>query len=641
MGKHHQARNFLCVRFNERFLTHLPPGKDFDATLLDLMMRLAPLAVGQVRPRFNSSLVARLCAECVAFYQNRECDPSRPTTRTLVVMMDTPQWVPGNKTTTQRSRDGTDGKEDDCEDDDEPRAPQVCSHMDETLYNQLVAERGGDTEALFLDYGAPLLEGLTGAAVWRSPNLKFQLWRHVTLEVLQLPVPELQTLLVDNGIAVSTRRLREVRALLLRDHGWASRPPFERECLVHQALLDAPYHQRLLLYDDRQFKRLPPCRVGEADIKIQAYIQPHNGAWTYLVVNQDTDILFVLLLHMRSFLGGFTESELARVEVWIDTRSPTSKDPPTPYRYIDVKGLYHDLLAFFASEYPDVQHPIETFCLLVFSLHTDFTRPFPGCLRIGLAQVWDTFSELHSVAPEGYVQFTHKLGTPIQRCRTTQYASQLRGLLNHAVQYDVIKERFYLQREPLSRFYYYLCQHGVMRARKSLQLPALAVKTAIRGQELMLYARELQERLDAYCAKRGDMVESLPMETTAEQMFDCPMLGGALSAHEMKSYLVQNEKTLAALTKRPPPPLFGVPTLKQMAARITRIAWYLKYCRHGFQSVQEHTADCVATLGNGQSVWGWREIETSEVNSTYNEARISDNRLHYYATVETDDVPMM
>ena len=636
MGGHEKWRNFLCLLLARHFHSVLPEGTAFDILLYDLMALLAPLVLDKKHEQFDSDRVARRCADSVAHYQNREQDPSRPiVTRSVVVMLDTPQWVPKNKAATQRTRDrqSKNTATSTSEEEEEEEAPPG-SHMDEAAYNRLVAQRGGDTDSLFIDHGQAPLPGFTGAMVWRSETLKFQLCRLVAMQCMQLPVPDLQTLVFDDGVAISTRRFAEVRRLMIQHNDWSQRPAFERECLVHQTMIQQElYHQRLVLYDDRQFHRFPGSHVGEADIKIQAYLRPHNGAYTTLVVNQDTDVLFVLLLHMQWYLDGFAAEEQERVEVWLDTRSPTSRDPPTPYRYIDVKRLYLDLVALMRHEFPGVLQPLETFCFLVFSLRTDFTRPFAACLGVGARQVWDTFSELHSSGTEGHLQFATRLGTEVTRSQHRQCPNELRDLLAGAVRYDVVQQRFELHQEPIARFYYYLCQHKVMRARQRLRMPALDVKAALRPHELLLYARELQERLDNYKGQRPGGLER--EETTPQQMFDAPWFSAAPSQSELASFVTQNEKALQALTKRPTPPAYGVPTPQQMATRISRLGWYLKYCRHGWQST-EHAYDCCAFKSPEAPLYGWKKVVSREFNSSYCENRLVDGQLQCYATVECD-----
>ena len=65
---------------------------------------------------------------------------------------------------------------------------------------------------------------------------------------------------------------------------------------------------------------------------------------------------------------------------------------------------------FLSAEYPSVQHPIETYCFLVYSLETDFTSGLHSYLGISERLVWDTFSALHSGRADGsYLQFDDKL----------------------------------------------------------------------------------------------------------------------------------------------------------------------------------------------------------------------------------------
>lgn len=663
MGKLEQWRNFLCVLFPQCFYTEVGPGTAFDVILVDLMQFLAPMVLDKKFPQFDASRILRRLEERVSYYANRENATTRPQVKcSLVLMMDTPQWVPKNKAATQQSRDGkhqqaqSDDDEADEADDEAEALDELMitgPHMDASLYQELMKQLGGKEGSLFIDVNQSPLNGLKGATVWRSVNLKFQLYRLITHHLLHFPVGEMKTIIFDDGIAISTEWLAALRTEILKNNpDWQTKTAFEQECLVYQLMIQQGFHQRLILYDDRQFHRFPGSRIGEADIKIQAYIRPENGAKSYLCVNQDTDIIFILLLHMQYLLYG---SNGVGVEVWIDTRSPSEKKdaPPKPYRYIDVKALYFSLKDFFQTEYPSVQHPVETFCFLVFSLRTDYTRPFAGCLAVSPRLVWNTFSELHStvIKDQGYVQFTSK-PDPKTLCRskTTRYTSQLQNLLGDAVQYDSVSEQFQLNQTSIAQFYYYLCQQSVMTAREKIHLPTVPVKAALRSHELLLCGRELSERLNAYRNRNLTVPHQqqeqteMEVELSPHQMFDALILPSApLTGQKLKQYLLQNETVLARLSKKPTPEFYGVLTQKQMAARIARIAWYLKYCRHGWQQRNNHS-DYTQQLDVNTSLWGWREEEVTVSNSTYYDARLTineqtgGNEFKYYQVTESDQV---
>ena len=691
MGGFEKERNFLCALFAACFSARLPPGTEFDMCLVDLMQFLYPLVNDKNHPIFDGRRVAERLEQITLHYMNREDDAERPlVTGTSVFMMDTPHCVPKNKAATQRSRDGDSGG---------------GQHMDEALYQRLVEARDGDTESLFIDDAQrdTTTCALPGPAVWRSPNLRFQLCRLVTHKLLHLTPVEGRVLIIDDGVAFSTERFDALRALILEEQGWSQRPAFERECLLHQFLIEKQrYHGRLILYPDGQFKRCHQTGTGEADIKIQHYLRPHNGARRYLVVNQDTDVLFILLLHMPTFLAAFTEEERRHVEVYIDCRSPSDKTADRPYRYINVKALYYAWLDLSAREFPTVQCPLETFVLLVVSIKTDYTRKFAGCLAIGSKQVWETFAALHT-APSvagGFLMFTDD-PTPLrlERSRTASrvasYPPTLRGLLDRAVQYDAATEQFQLDHRAIARFYYYLCQPPLMRARSALSLPGNDVLRAIEPVELLAYAKEVQERLEAYAALVDEREQTATLllehkrkadtpaetederavarrklevpgrhqpvtrtrvavdgdeaidassdeEVTPQQMFDNPCKPSRLAPRDMKTYLAQNEQALATLHKKKLPPLYGLPNQREMNARISRIAWYLRYCRHGWQS-RTTAQDCAtrSEIDPACALWGWRETEVTATtaNTTLCEARMGDDgRLHYYAVEECDEV---
>ena len=100
--------------------------------------------------------------------------------------------------------------------------------------------------------------------------------------------------------------------------------------------------RRYIVWGDGQCRVWPATDSGEADIKVQHYIKRQNGAHRFLVLNQDTDLIFILLLHMHRLVEGEWADSTEQLELWLDTDSPNNKPGVNmPYRYINIVRLYY------------------------------------------------------------------------------------------------------------------------------------------------------------------------------------------------------------------------------------------------------------------------------------------------------------
>lgn len=673
MGGLQKWRDFLLALFPACFAARLAEGTAFDLCIFDLMQVLtsrvvSQRAAGDDDTRFDTERVTRRVEEAVAHYQNNAEDPSRPLIRTaLVCLLDTIHQVPKNKSAKQRTRDsGGDG------------------HMDAELYAHMAAQCA-PPDGLFLQHNFQAYRyPLAGTTVWRSVNLKLQLYRLVTHHVLHSIVKPGKVLVLDDGVAFSAENYARVRRQMLTDHGWETRSAFEQEALLAQMMTHSPlFINRFMLWEGGHFRRFAATGAGEADVKCLTYVDRDIGAHHFLVVNQDSDVLFILLLHMRLFLRGDASDDA--YEVWLDMRCPSDRQETRPYRYVNIKALYWAIVGMFAREYPDVVAPIETFCWLVFSLETDYTRRFSPLLAINERCLWDTFSALHFRPPvvdvwaflegppaeEGYLSFGGK--------RVVAPPGPLRGILNTAVQYTPLG--FRVDHDAVARFFFFLCQQALVRIRTELRLPTGAGDAvALEPTELLVHARDVGERLTAWRAHAArqptldSFLKKRPPPTEEEAPFKkrrVDEVGNAWVAtkraalelmatlsreaeeehgieqppalhssgeppqrltSEMETYVHQNATALARLAKKGDEACCGVPSEAEMRARTYRIEWYMALCRSGHcASVRGGPLDCTAHDADDASLsyWGWREApldatgeaRASALNSAYNLTR--------------------
>lgn len=673
MGGFDPYRNFLLYLFRACFSSTLPLGKEFCISMVDLMEYLYPAAAAQkmgmtktgfLKEHFDLAYVTKKIDEAVAYHINYDNLPENPIiTRTTVFMLDTVHQVPRNKSTTQKSRDSTE-----------------LTHMNKKSFHEMqsLSSLKRPDNLFFIDSHQQTKYPFEGNTVWRSVNLKLQLYRIVTHHVLHARIKPSTVLVMDDGLAFSIADYERVRKNIEYDLQLQDRDEFEKEFIINQILTHSKdFITRFMVYDDAVFWRPCSTGVGEADIKILNYIKRDIGLKKFLVVNQDTDVIFILLLHMKHFLKGDESDD--EYEIWLDTRSPNFSQSIKEYRFINIILLYKSIVKFFSDEFPLVKQPIETFCFLVFSLKTDFTMKFSPSLQINPAFLWNWFSQLHSNKPD-YIPFNEKTG-PIKRVPCSKH--KLEGLLNSAVQYDMIKRRYVLKHQSIARFYYFLCQMKLMDLRKEIGLSNgyydYGKDVVVGWEELLIYGKEVQERLILFkqfqlekeeegerffqTLKRPSSGEEKEGEkrlkpssgilkkisiSISERDDDEPSpfnkevsvsTKPALAGH-MKNYMNKYAKKLQQMSKRESTnEYYGILNENDMFCRIYRIEWYLSYCTDGWRNL----LDCTERAKHDPSLsqWGWKErlVEGEEeyqrvMNSSYYKAHYNPEHPHLYTLSE-------
>jgi hypothetical protein len=322
----------------------------------------------------------------------------------LIFLLDTPEYVPSLKSATQKSRDSSYNNNNNNNNHNGGGGGE-----DNTIFNANDYDTHIDQHDIEADFhniiNATSEVEIERNKIWRSINLRNQVYRVITHSMVGMQIKNSNMVfMLDDGIATSDRTYCDVRTNMITDHDFFTNTEYEKECLV--ATL-ARHHltKRVYLYPDDQIVHQNSFQMGEADIKVCHYIIPDR--YTYLIVSPDTDLIFILLLHLKTLLDPETGKLDSRYVIILDTRTPKEekKNISRPYRFIDIIQLYHSIIELFRVEYPYVKNPIETMVLLAYSLKTDFTQPFHPYLRISPAVVWNTFSELHCSKREGFIQF--------------------------------------------------------------------------------------------------------------------------------------------------------------------------------------------------------------------------------------------
>jgi hypothetical protein len=528
MGGFTAMRNHLLNLMPECFRRQLPPEeRAVDLVIVDLMQFMAKAAkYGSNNEYFSAANVALDMRQIVESYARGDDENYRATMAT-VVLMDSLLCGATNKSFTQLRRDGNKKKK-----QSEPNRPVSAQTATETIldaekYGRL-AQNHSFTECLLR---AQEQLACSGTLCWRSLNLKVQLYRVVTEMLLHSAIPEGQQLLIDDGYVWDDERYRQQSQQMVANNAMIREDQvddslerrYARECLVGN-LVARHYVKRFVLYDNGQFQRADSTGVGESDIKLCRYIVRGNATQSYVVVSQDTDVLFVLLLHLKRLWS--PEDGFGGLRLWVDTQTPydRSQKKSRCYRFVDIVALYEQIVAFFAREFPQVKQPIETLVLLTYLLETDFTDGLHSSLGVNETTVWNQFAEMHtSEKLQDVVQFNgycydeetataaqrkahkaEKLGIKRQPRRYRQWA--LPPLLANCVAvhyqpqsdcYDLV-----LETRPLQRFMYLLCQPRIMEYRRLCGLSDSNGGTKAHNapvldtvDELLLCVRQIEECL--------------------------------------------------------------------------------------------------------------------------------------------------
>lgn len=740
MGGFTDWRNFLFHLFRDCFSDALLSGSSFDVCIIDLMQFLAPMIKNRTNSNntfLNVDDVIHQLLTTVKYYMNNNNDPSTPSfSRAVVLLMDSITNVPKNKVTTQQSRDETttttsgtslkrkhqdDGVEqkrvrvyEDEEDEEEEHVVNEESDciLDEIRFYELIQKLSIDeNHHLSIKYdmkgGVGSIPSISGSTLWRSLSLKWQIYRMITHELLQLEVKKNNVLVIDEGIAIQESIFESVRRSMINDYCFNEKSLYEKECLVSNLILKHIV-ERFVKHDNNTFTRIPnkPEFVGEADIKLLQYITPNNGASKFLVVSQDTDIIFILLLHIKRFINPKTGKLDDSFELFLDTQTPADKNSgeSKPYRYINMKKLWMRMNEFFRQEYYTLKNPIETFVFLVNSLKTDFTQSFNPHLRITPRVLWDAFSELHytplkksehsggggasipvkqeKTADDGYILFcntppkkvstTGETTTMIKRSNKPHYTSCLRHVLDDAIKYQFSSTthtfHFMLNTSQIEKFFYLLTQTKLVNDMALLGYRQFQKNDILAGNkayiaspsDLFIYANDVMTKIEHYRKestynKSNEHFHNLfsPLKPSLDKSFK-PKLAGESSENKIGigQTTKKQQEFLKKLSEKALPSQFGIPSEKEMKARIYRIHWIMEYYQNGGLAAKygKNFMD-ISNMDHNLSVWGWKcdHIKNpvmKDYNSTYHYSKSRDSHDMHTATMpfylftikETNDI---
>lgn len=569
----------------------LPPAeaaRGFDVVVIDGMQELAVMKhgtppTGAGTPWHGRDVGTRMKR---AVYNHLEAaqDAGRGEieAKCLVILcLDNPYQVPRNKSFVQSARDTPAGV-----DVDEGDGPLDAAGYDAACACAAGLRPGFDARAHFLLNEGPL--PTTSVGVWRTVALRWQLTRLVTEALLTTYVPSGKFLMIDDALVLTEAMYASLRATMLRDHRdvLGSTPPFEDATLVGHLMSGCM--RRVLLRHGHTFKELDSAQLGEADLKVLYYVQrkvpcglPLQGRRVrYLVKSQDTDVLWALLLHVRSLINPATGA-VDEVDVWLDSQTPRDRAEGVEreYRFINVVELWRRTHAFLRDEFPVLRNPLEALAAIVFCNRNDYVEALPPRFRVGPDKIWRTFAGAlarasnHEKFPIGAkraavpAQIPEELARALRDFVVAEERPDARAAVladaDGAVAHDA---PIYLRRGALTAFFYYMIQTS----------PEL--KTHVERHKDSRWAT----RLAAYVVDPRELLDAIA------------------HLHELATAPAGE---LVPATASVPPPLFEVPTLAAMEARCARVEWTLNYYANAWKT-PDYTHNWFRA-GGELSLHGW------------------------------------
>lgn len=589
------------------FFEQLPASRrteGFDVVILDAMQELALIKHGE-NYRSGDAIGDRVKDTCLKHLLTRSDTPPMEdigtvpctevvTQRLLIVCFDNQYCVPRNKSFKETMRDqdrngGNENNNTDAREDNEPKDVILNSASFATVLIRAAKERAEmhRMDNGHLDHGEatkqqqqtledfdPLKHFIIthhafpadGAQVWRNSALSWQLKRVVTESLCELPVPEGKHILIDEGMLMDEQYYANLVSQMLKDHGYddGHHSTFEKVSLIGNLM--KPCFQRILLKSGKEPQRMPSTGLGESDHKIPYYVQRtlplgmvrKGSKASYLVKCQDTDVLWMLLLHASSLINPVT-GNIDDVDVWLDTQTPADRANgiSRPYRFVNIVTVWRELIRALKEEFPTLKNPLESFIALVFCNNNDYVEAFAPQLKLGPATIWNFFAQnLADTAGNGtYPSFS----TPGKRDKVSPaFPRELRGKLNDwvitttepaaSLGTPVTHRVLALRSKPALVFFYGLIQRS-----------PLVTGMAKQFKDQTQWARD-----------------SMPYESNHEALLE--------SIAELSQLAANN-----ATTKDYTAPLLFVPTVESMKARLARINWTIDYYFNGWKSVAYET----------------------------------------------------
>lgn len=405
MGLTPEFKKFLYSLFPQCFSSELPHNKEFNIIIKEVLPNIVPKIFG-ITPTTNTT-INRLCVKFKEDCYEILCN--RPGVRRLILLLDNYNCVPGNKSLTEIKRDkNVSGK-----------GTESKTWLNEEEYLTLRYEKNLRPDDLFIKDEYDNINKIDGQILWRDGNFRWLLHYALSREFSKMFIPEGKELVIDEGIFYSKDELKKLRESILNEHNMNNKfiTDYEKDCLFSFEIKN--YLKIGYIYPDHKIHLKDSSGIGESDLKILSHINrtitiiPDNNNGedkeiydSFLVITPDSDVLAMLLLHMKSLID--PDELTINNEVFMDTQTSFDKayNSSRETRFININLLFKSIIEFFKQEYKDVIYPVETMIFLFLSYFSDYNEPVSPYLSVGPARLWNSFSLLHYTnKSKGYVTF--------------------------------------------------------------------------------------------------------------------------------------------------------------------------------------------------------------------------------------------
>ena len=161
----------------------------------------------------------------------------------------------------------------------------------------------------------------------------------------------------------------------------------ERPSILHIVRHGAGKKNSIYINESRQ--------VGESDLKIPAIIADQEAGRQIFIRSCDTDMLVIMLLHMRNYVcmdkegDGDIPYHMCKYGLFIDTNGPLKPGTPSA-PILDLVALWRNVHREFQTRYVTVRFGPETLAVIMLISGSDYADRLR---QIGPASVWKAFAD--------------------------------------------------------------------------------------------------------------------------------------------------------------------------------------------------------------------------------------------------------
>lgn len=586
MGLTPEFKKFLCSLFPECFSSTLPQGKKFSIVIKEVLPNIVPKIFGITKT--TNTTIRQLCVGFKTDCSNILCNT--PSVSRLILLMDNYNQVPGNKSLTEMKRDKNISKDNN-------------TWLNEEEYLKLRHERNLWPGDLIIKDENDNINKIDGQILWRDCNFRWLIHYTLTREFTKMFVPEGRVLIIDDGLFYDEKELKSLKEEILNKHNMNNKfiTDYEKDCLFSFEIKN--YFKQGYIFPDHKINLQNSSGIGESDLKIVAHINK-NG--TYLVISPDSDVIAMLLLHIKSLID--PETLLLDCDIFMDTQTSFDKayQNSRDTRFININLLFFSILNFFKQEYKDIIYPIETLIFLFISYYSDYNETVSPFLSIGPARLWNSFSLLHySNDKKGYITFNQNNRDKDFKRDNTKSPYGFKGVLNKFLLLDSFNNNNKLLLE--------YDEHTLFSQQSYFSNYFVA---NLNEESLVLFFCFVYQQNLIKKFKECNIIKSNNYISDYNDLLKYA-----------KEYQIKNSSITTNGNKKDIPELCGLLSMNELITRIKSLKWIFNYFQNGWKSDEfcNDYYNC-ANIQKTISIHGWTLIKFDPLKSS-NNFSISSNHV--------------